>query len=83
MKMSLSDQCGHHAVHTWSLTTVITSRRRTSSRSRRIENNKARRRVNPFIDAETGVDGDARNDEGSDDENDDLDRFIVADDIEF
>ena len=38
--------------------------------------------MNPFIDAEAGVDGDASNDEGSDDENDDLDGFIVADDIE-
>ena len=44
--------------------------------------NKARRRVNPFIDSEAGVDGDASNDEESDDENDDLDGFIVADDIE-
>ena len=44
---------------------------------------KARRRVKQYIDAETGVDGDASNDEGSDDENDDLDKFIVADDIEF
>ena len=43
----------------------------------------ARRRVNSFIDAEAGVDGDASNDEGSEDENDDLDGFIVADDIEF
>ena len=43
----------------------------------------ARRRVNPFIDAEAGVDGDTSNDEGSEDENDDLDGFIVADDIEF
>ena len=34
---------------------------------------KARRRMNPFIDAEAGVDGDASNDEGTDDENDDLD----------
>ena len=45
--------------------------------------NKARRRVNPFIDAEAGVDEDASNDKGSDDENDDLDGFIVVDDIEF
>ena len=44
---------------------------------------KARRRVNPFIDAEAGVDRDASNDEGSEKENDDLDGFIVADDIEF
>ena len=43
----------------------------------------ARRRVNPFIDAEAGVDGNARNDEGSEDENDDLDGVIVADVIEF
>ena len=43
----------------------------------------ARRRVNPFIDSEAGVDGDASGDERSDDENDDLDGFIVADDIEF
>ena len=44
---------------------------------------KTRRLVNPFIDSEAGVDGDASNDEESDDENDDLDGFIVADDIEF
>ena len=44
---------------------------------------KVRRRVNPFIDAEAGVDGDASIDEGSEDESDDLDGFIVADDIEF
>ena len=43
----------------------------------------ARRRLNPFIDSEAGVDLDASNDEESDDENDDLDGFIVADDIEF
>ena len=43
----------------------------------------ARRRVNSFIDAEAGVDGVASSDEGFDDENDDLDEFIVADDIEF
>ena len=42
--------------------------------------NKARRRVNPFIKTETGVDGDANVDEGTDDENNNLDRFIVADD---
>ena len=44
---------------------------------------KAKRRTNPFIDAEAGVDGDASGDEGSEDENDDLDGFIVADDVEF
>ena len=43
----------------------------------------AQRRVNPFFDAEAGVEGDASNDEESDDENDDLNGFIVADDIEF
>ena len=43
----------------------------------------ARRRLNSFIEAEAGVDGDASNNEKSDDENDDLDGFIVADDIEF
>ena len=37
--------------------------------------------MNPFIDAEAGVDGDASNDEESDDENDDLNGFIVADNI--
>ena len=42
-----------------------------------------RRQLNPFIDAEAGVAGDASNDKGSEDENDDLDGFIVADDIEF
>ena len=45
--------------------------------------NKARRCVNSLIDAEVGVDGDASNDVGSEDENDDLDGFIVADDCEF
>ena len=44
---------------------------------------KVRHRVNPFIDAEAGVDGDASNDEESDEEKYDLDGFIVADDIEF
>ena len=44
---------------------------------------KARRRTNPFIEAETGVDGDATGDKGSEDENDDFDGFIVADDVEF
>ena len=44
---------------------------------------KARLRVNPFIDAEAGVDGDASNDKESNDENDDLDGVIVTDDIEF
>ena len=44
---------------------------------------RARRRANPFIDSEAGVDGEASGDEGSDDENDDLDGFIVADDVEF
>ena len=42
-----------------------------------------RRSANPFIVAEAGVQGDASGDEGSDDVNDDLDGFIVADDIEF
>ena len=44
---------------------------------------KAKRHTNPFIDAEAGVDGDASGDEGTEDENDDLDGFIVADDVEF
>ena len=44
---------------------------------------RARRSANPFIDAEAGVDGEASGDEGSDDENDELDGFIVADDVEF
>ena len=44
---------------------------------------KARHRVNPFIDAEAPVNGHASNDEGTDDENDDLNGFIVDDDIEF
>ena len=42
-----------------------------------------RHRLNPFIDAEATVDGDASNDERLDDEIDDLDEFIVADDVEF
>ena len=44
---------------------------------------KARRRTNLFIDAEAGVDGDASGDDRTEDENDDLDGFIVADDVEF
>ena len=44
---------------------------------------KARRRVNPFIDAEAGVDRDVSGDEETDDENNDLDGFIVANDVEF
>ena len=44
---------------------------------------RARRRANLFIDSVAGVDGEASGDEGSDDENDDLDGFIVADDVEF
>ena len=44
---------------------------------------KAIRRTNPFIDAEAGVDGDASGDEGTKDKNDDLDGFIIADDLEF
>ena len=43
----------------------------------------ARRRANPFIDTEAGVDGTASGDEKTDDENDDLDGFIVADDVEY
>ena len=43
----------------------------------------ARRRINPFIDAGAGLDGDASGDEGTEDENNDLDGFIVADDVEF
>ena len=44
---------------------------------------RARRRANPFIDSEAGVDGEASGEEGSDDENDDLYGFIVADDVEL
>ena len=44
---------------------------------------KARRRTNSFIDAEAGVDGDASGHKGIEDENDDLDGFIVTDDVEF
>ena len=44
---------------------------------------KARRHTNPFIDTEACVDGDASGDEGTEDENDDLDCFIVADDLEL
>ena len=44
---------------------------------------RARRRANPFIDSDAGEDGEASGDEGSEDENDDLDGFIVSDDVEF
>ena len=43
---------------------------------------RARRRANPFIDSEAGVDGKASGDEGSEDENYDLDGIIVVDDVE-
>ena len=43
----------------------------------------ARRRANSFIDTEAGVDGEASGDEQTDDENDDLNGFIVADDEEY
>ena len=48
-----------------------------------IRKKRARRRANQFIDAETGEDGDGSSDEETDDENDDLDGFIVADDVEY
>ena len=44
---------------------------------------KARRCTNPFIDAEACVEGDASNDKVTEDKNDDLDSFIVADDLEL
>ena len=44
---------------------------------------KARRCANPFIDAEAGVDGEASGDGGSDNENDDVDGFIIADYVQF
>ena len=44
---------------------------------------RARRSANQFIDAEADVEGEASCDKGSDDKNDDLDGFIVADDVEF
>ena len=43
----------------------------------------ARRRANPFIDTEAGVDENASGDEQTDDEIDDLDCFIVADEVEY
>ena len=43
----------------------------------------ARRYANPFIDTEAGVDGNASGDEGTDNDNDDLDGFIVADDVKY
>ena len=39
--------------------------------------------ANPLIDAKAGVDGDASGDEETDNENDDLDGFIVTDDVEY
>ena len=43
----------------------------------------ARRCAKPFIDTEAGVDGDVSGDEQTDDEIDDLNSFIVADDVEY
>ena len=42
-----------------------------------------RLRANPLIDTEAGVDGNASGDEKIDDDNDDLDGFIVADDVKY
>ena len=80
MKMSRSDQCGHVAVRTWSLTTVISSRKGHRAVATKTKD-KTRRRVNPFIDAQPGVDEDASNEKEFYDRNDDLDGLIVADDI--
>ena len=44
---------------------------------------KARCRTNPYIDAEACVEENASGDEGTNDENDDLDGFIFDDDVEF
>ena len=44
---------------------------------------KSRRHTNPFIDVEICVEGDAIGDDGTEDENDDLNGFIVANDVEF
>ena len=44
---------------------------------------RARRRANPFINADAGVDGDTSGDYGTEGENDDLDVFIVADDVNY
>ena len=44
---------------------------------------RARCRATPFIDSEAGVDGEANGDDRSDYENDNLDGFIVADDVDF
>ena len=44
---------------------------------------KTRRRTNLFIEVEAGVNGDASGDEETEDENDDLDGFIIADEVKF
>ena len=46
---------------------------------------KATRRANMFIDHEAGVDGDASEDEdiANEKSDDDLDEFIVADDVDY
>ena len=44
---------------------------------------RALRLPNPFIDAETGVEGDASSDDRTEDEHDDLDGFIVVDNVEY
>ena len=43
----------------------------------------ARHRANNFIDAEAGVNGDASGDKETDNENDELDGFIIADDVKY
>ena len=43
---------------------------------------RVKRRENVFIDADPCVDGEADSDERTDNENDDLDGFIITDDVD-
>ena len=82
MKTSLLDQCGRLAVCTWSLRMVITSKRATPSQSFQDAGRKpdaATTRSSMPRPSWTGSSGD----EGTEDENNDLDGFIVANDVEF
>ena len=80
MKTSRFDQCSHLAVRTWSWRMVITSRKATPSQTRQDARKKpdaAPIRSSMPRPAWTGMLAETK------ELDDDLDGFIVADDVEF
>ena len=77
MKMSRSEQWGHLASHLECDDGDYEHKEDTEPEPPR-RRTKARHRVNLFIEAESSVDWDASNDEESDNNNDDLDGFILV-----